>query len=102
MSDRFRNIEIQETAWTVWKYKLELDGRVEIEMPTGAAILHAGVYKGQSYLWCLVLPDAELATRVFRIYQTGHPIEEEIIKLKYIDTIQVGDASLVCHVFEVK
>lgn len=112
---------------TILKYELtDLDtGDLrEIEMPQGARILAVQVQVGQEVtevnvghgfgpakaygrttetvcLWAMSNTDeSPKVRRMFRVYGTGRPIEEDPAELDYIGTVQTG--SFVWHVFERK
>lgn len=84
---------------TVFKYTLKEWGSVSIDMPKGAEVLGVQVQHGDAQLWALVDTSAELVTRQFRIYGTGHPIEGSKY-LRFVGTFQMHDGQLVFHVFE--
>ena len=87
----------------VFKYTMQINDRVEVELPEGAEILTVQCQLDQPQLWALVDPQAQRETRVFRIAGTGHPIEYDMgSEYKYIDTFQMMNGSLVFHVFEMK
>ena len=87
---------------TIYKYELEVTDSQEISLPPSASILSAQVQQGKVCLWVRLYP-AELYladAREIRIYGTGHPIEPTL-NLRFIDTVQLANGSLVFHVFEV-
>ena len=86
---------------------------LEVEMPQGSRILAVQVQKNyaiengltqiteEPYFWALVNTDkGRTVRRLFRIYGTGHEIEERPEDLDYIGTFQRGP--FVWHVFERK
>lgn len=85
---------------SVWKYKLESGDPHSIEMPAGAQILTVQVQMGDPVIWALVDPDAEIETRNFRTFGTGHSIGVDVNKLVYIGTWQIFNGTLVFHLFE--
>jgi hypothetical protein len=101
---------------TVWKFELKPDHAsaaaadledgmyvFEIEMPTNAEILRAGMDGGQVVpcIWamCPKGPGGSKSTRTFLATRTGAKIDDEH-ELVYIDTF-VPAANLVWHLFEV-
>lgn len=83
---------------TVYKYPVNLDDRVAVEMPVGATILSLQMQNSMPCLWCLVDPGAPREHRSFRWFGTGHPIEAA--DAAFVGTIQAGP--LVFHLFEVR
>jgi hypothetical protein len=100
----------------VWKFELKPDHTsvaaadlesgmyvFEIEMPTGAEILRAGMDGGQAVpcIWamCPKGPGGSKSTLTFLAARTGAEIDDEH-ELVYIDTF-VPAANLVWHLFEV-
>lgn len=71
-------------------------------MPIGAQILTVQTQFGKPQLWALCDPDEKIGqeSRIFAIYGTGNPIDEN--PGKYISTFQVYDGKGVFHVFELK
>ena len=82
---------------TIWKFPMELDGMVRINMPKGAEILTIQIQFGIPIIWALVDPKLEKGKRVFTIHGTGDPITDSENK-NYIGTYQ--ERALVWHVFE--
>ena len=85
----------------------------EIEMPQGTRILAVQVQKGGMLgimeaetvcLWAMSNTDeSRKVRRMFRIYGTGRPIDEDPADLDYIGTVQTGPFVWhVWHVFERK
>ena len=111
----------------IFKYPIDVKDLVEIEMPQGARILAVQVQERQEVfkgtmtgltgeavpltaygprdetvcLWAMSNTDeSHKVRRMFRIYGTGRPIDEDPANLNYIGTIQTGP--FVWHVFERK
>lgn len=80
----------------VWKYQIPFGGPAQVPMPFGAEVLSAQLQGSEICLWALVESDNPTQDRVFRIYGTGHLIEEA--RLVHIATIQAG--VFVWHLFE--
>ena len=85
---------------TVFKYELEVTDRQAVLLPPNASILSAQVQSGRICLWVgLEIDELHLSEpRDIRIHGTGHPIAES---LRFIDTVQLANGSLIFHVFEV-
>ncbi len=81
---------------TIWKYMVGADD-FSVEMPKGARVLDVQLQGELVQMWALVDPDAEVVTRNFVTYGTGHPITNPD-ELLYIGTFQVN--WLVFHLFE--
>ena len=109
----------------IFKYPIEVPGLVEVELPQGARILSVHVQERQEVfrgtmkgltgeevpltaygqrdetvcLWAMSNTDeSRKVRRMFRVYGTGKPIQEDPAALDYIGTVQTG--SFVWHVFE--
>lgn len=83
---------------TVYKYAFGIRDTVELEMPSGAQILHIEIQGRTPCMWALVDTDRPLERRVFCIYGTGRPIERSGIH--HIGTFLMAVGTLVWHVFE--
>ena len=83
----------------IFKYPFQINDSVCIRMPKGAHILTVQTQGGQSCLWALANPDAELKDHNFRIFGTGHPISgEEMQSMGYVGTFLMP-SGLVWHMF---
>ena len=77
---------------TIYKYSLT---QMNIQMPTGAQILHCAM-QGDTYcLWALVDTDAPTENRSFRVLGTGWEVTEN---MAHIGTCFEG--SFVWHIME--
>jgi len=83
----------------IYKYVINPNDYVDVEMPSGAQILSWQEQNGQMCVWALVDPSSPVETRRFRWAGTGHDIDELDGHLKFIGTAQQG--SFVWHLFEV-
>ena len=83
----------------VYKYPFPMQDRFTISLPWNADILCAQVQKGIPKIWALVNPKNSLQERHFRLAGTGHPIKLSS-NLKYINTLQLNEGTLVLHLFE--
>lgn len=83
---------------TIRKYELQPD-QDEYELPDGAEILSAGSQGMSIFVWALVEPSNPKTLFYFQVHGTGHDVEAKCGKLKFIDTVFVGD-HLVFHVFQ--
>ena len=82
----------------IYKYALPIDDYLTIPLPQGAEILKVDMQNNVPWMWALVDPEKPPEMRNFRLVGTGHPIKEE--NLKFIDTFQMHEGSLVFHLFE--
>lgn len=82
---------------TIWKFPLDITDCQTIKMPVDTTIISAQMQNNQLALWGIVLPDAPLEPRIFRIIGTGNPFPDPYT-CKFIATIQ--DGSFVWHLFE--
>lgn len=103
---------------TIWKYEVPVRDSFELELPKGAEILSCQNQHGGSeslQMWALMDTEAEKEIRRFRIYGTGHPIEQKqkpmvriieggitrnLAPLRHIATVVVSGGMLVWHLFE--
>jgi hypothetical protein len=82
--------------WTIWKYQIDVDDTVTIDMPQGATVLHIAPSSATGLLlWATVNPDAPTETRTFHVRGTGHPLGNVG---SHLGTVQAGP--FVWHVFE--
>jgi hypothetical protein len=85
----------------IFKYELETVGTQVLTLPADSTILCVQVQRGVPCIWADI--DAETSAieqRKFRIYGTGHPIDESEA-IEYIGTYQLYQGDFVGHVFEV-
>jgi hypothetical protein len=62
-----------DEQYAVWKFRLPMEGRFELEMPAGAEHLHLAVQGDVPCLWARVRPGAAKVRRRFAWVGTGHP-----------------------------
>ncbi len=84
---------------TIWKFELEAMDRQFIDMPALSEVLCVQVQDGKPCVWAMVEPKNDLCAMEFRIYGTGHPIDNSE-HLKYIGSYQLYGGTLVFHCFE--
>ena len=82
----------------IWKYILDITDAQCLDMPSGAKILCVQMQGKTLCLWAVVDPAQPKVRHTFRVYGTGHPLDDN--HGVYLGTVQVG--MLVFHVFEVK
>lgn len=86
---------------TIWKFQLNPNDIIFIEMPKNAEILSVQNQKGIPCIWALVDPNAEKEERCFEIFGTGYTVLCDMgIDRKFIGTFQMYEADLVFHLFE--
>ena len=89
---------------TIWKFKLPFEKEFKILMPTKSKILciQRDEKDNCPCLWALVNPENQKEPRYFKLFGTGHTIEdEEDFELEYIGTYQYQKGEFVGHIFEV-
>jgi hypothetical protein len=85
----------------IYKYPFEINDIVEMNLPKGAEVLSVQCQDDVPCLWALVDPEAKLLKRTFKLFGTGHDIDEAPQDhLSYIATFQQHDGLLVWHIFE--
>lgn len=86
---------------TIHKYPLHGSSLQKVALPSGAQLLTVQVQGDEPMLWALVYPNVRgVEVRSIRVYGTGHPIDVEPVRLRYIATFQLHGGALVFHVFE--
>jgi len=80
----------------VFKYPVEVNDIIEIQLPAGAKPLHFEMQHGRLCLWALVDPSQPTTPSRFRMAGTGHPIDT---CGPYINTTVVPGGDLVFHFF---
>lgn len=87
----------------IYRYHLGIDDRPDARLPIGARVLSVAAARaeGSRYLelWALVDPDADSEDRYFRIFGTGHPVDEDFLG-RFIGTVSMAGGALIWHVFE--
>ena len=84
---------------TVWKFELEGNTNIEVEIPEGAEILTFATQRHKPCLWCLVNTKNRKETRRFLLAATGRSLDNEKV-IDYIGTIQLEGGNLIYHLFE--
>ena len=85
---------------TVWKFPIDTPRDIfSMVMPKGAETLTVQTQGSRPCIWALVDPMKEDEERHFEIHGTGHSIYP-VNNLKYINTFQMEEGSLVFHLFE--
>lgn len=84
---------------SIYKYPVRVTDINKVEMPKGAKVLSVQMQRGVPCIWALVDPAAEMETRMFFMFGTGHPVEYAE-GLRFIGTFQLVDRELVFHLFE--
>ena len=84
---------------TIYKYRLSVQDRQEICIPSGASLLSVQMQNGTPCLWALVNTGNPLEEVVIRMYGTGHEVTNPGT-LEFIGTFQYVEYGLVYHVFK--
>ncbi len=84
----------------IWKFAVPFLHSGEIEMPTGAEIIHVAMQRGGLCMWAKVDPDAMVIEREFMVEGTGQPPNRRLHDATHRGTVFEG--SMVWHVFEVE
>lgn len=89
----------------VWKYDIPIDQAANTlgyfaSIPTGAQFLHCAIQYRENTIttWFEVNPDAPEETRCFRVFGTGHTIDQR--GLYYRGTTLHFNGTLVLHLYE--
>jgi hypothetical protein len=83
----------------VYKYTLKAMEKQILEIPSDT-ILSAESQKDDIVVYALVNTDNTVGIKYeFRVYGTGHDIEDDIEKCVFVDTVKMYDGVLMFHVF---
>lgn len=86
----------------IWKYTFPVADEFTITMPAKARILLIHVQgEGRPCIWAEIDTKNLPEKRMFRLYGTGHTIEDEYANRLYIGTIFMYGGGKVYHLFEV-
>ena len=84
----------------IHKYKIDPHSTIR-SLPKGAEILSVGFQGNDFYFWAAVDTEADLETRRFQAFGTGHEMPfMDGLKYKFIGTGHM-DMGLVFHAFEI-
>lgn len=85
---------------TIWKQKIPITDRFVLKLNKNSRILCVQTQNSIPCIW-FTTDDEELEkeTRIFRVYGTGHPMQENACNV-YIGTFMVRAERLVFHLFE--
>jgi hypothetical protein len=84
---------------TIHKYPLEVVYEQTIEMPAGAVILCVQMQRETPCMWAVVDSEAQLESRMVRIFGTGHSLPQNTRTSVYVGTFQMKGGALVFHAF---
>lgn len=89
----------------IYKYKVPMADKVELEMPAGAKVLAVqtqGAHGGdEPMLWAMVDKERPTVTRHFLVKGTGHEFDiTPEVTLDHVGTFQLHGGGLVFHMFE--
>lgn len=84
--------------YAVWKFELETQDIVDVQMPAGAKLLHVAVQHGTPCLWALVDTTAAPVLRRLRIIGTGH--RADAVAAVHVGTYMLHGGMFVGHVFD--
>ena len=85
---------------TIYKFPLDnTSGKYSFELPKDAEVLLVKVQRDVPCLWVKLDLDAPKIVRQFRLYGTGHPIEEN--SLYHHGSFFMQEGRFVFHLFEV-
>jgi hypothetical protein len=83
---------------TIYKYPILVQDRFTVMMPRCSLVLSAQVQKNTPCMWALIDTDQPPEERHFALFGTGHEVDPKAVK--FIDTFQLHEGSLVFHLFE--
>ena len=85
----------------IYKYPFEVTGLVKIAMPANAQILTVQTQHETPCIWAIVDTEHTMETRTFHVFGTGHSLDIDLLRSKYIGTFQLLNGQFVGHLFEV-
>lgn len=83
----------------IFKYKIELTDHPSIDMPINAKILHLDDQYGDLFLWAEIDEEETVVPTSFRIYGTGHLLDEGHSSYTFIGTV-LDRRGLVWHIYK--
>lgn len=89
------------TMATIYRYQIPLTDECTIQMPGIATILSAEVKPGESVIsvWAVVYPESGTLPYRFRVIGTGHPIDPQLHRWRFLNTVILAEGRLCFHVF---
>lgn len=83
----------------IYKYDLPISDYPVVEMPVGAIIMSIQSQNDGVFIWALIDKQEEgREYREFVVFGTGHPIEEDLDTLTYLESVMSN--GYVWHIFE--
>ena len=89
----------------VHKFHLEI-GETILSIPANAEIVHVAEQIGELQMWVELNPSAPKINRFFRVFCTGHPIDDIqdqlgfTLRPKYVGTALMAGSAFVAHIYE--
>jgi hypothetical protein len=85
---------------TIWKFELDVTDEQYIEMPNYSKVLSVQVQYDKPCIWVLVNTSEPKTFKLIRLFGTGQPINETLIKdMSFVGTFQLDGGEFVGHVF---
>jgi hypothetical protein len=90
---------------TIWKFDLDVNDSVDVEMPQGAMLLAAGTQNPRDpsviQVWAMIDDTEPTVAHRFLIAGTGHDLSgPEWPNARYLGTVLASNGALVWHVFD--
>lgn len=86
---------------TIWKFEFPISRDVALLMPQGAQVIHVDVQNSIPCMWAIVDARAPEVYRRFRVYGTGHQLDDLAHPVRPIDSyVGTFQDEGVWHVFE--
>lgn len=88
----------------IFKYPLDVQFANVVPMPKGAEILSVAEQRNQIVVYAMVDDEvSEMEDQVIHIEPTGHPVEIDVSKCRFLGTVKMYEGDYMFHVFvEVK
>ncbi len=85
---------------TVHKFSLNL-GETVIDLPLSAKPIYVGEQFGELQLWVETTPGKPTFPRSFRIFSTGHPIDDlEDLQITHVGSAIMQGGTFLAHVYQ--
>ena len=70
-----------------------------VEMPRNSKVIYAATQNGSMFVWAIVDPEDDIWEFKFFCVMTGADFGDIGEKARHLQTVQLRDNTLVCHVF---
>lgn len=86
----------------IFKYNLLCIGSQTIDLPYSIEIISVIEQRGEIVVYGIIDTEDVKYPREFRVYGTGHPLDEDIEDFIFLDTVSTEKGILILHIFVAK